>query len=186
MTAMGRQPPFGAGLLRRQGRAGRSPLPPPALGEFGQTVRIVFGLEPGGGGAGLRFEIVAARGGLRSAPFREIGVGVGGLGAHRRGVDRSDERLRKFALGAVASRFDDHLARNVAPVENGQVGHASPALLALAAISGWRRAARSATAPTDDRRNLSIPPSPVKRRSKARPSRRAAASALSVMAGSSV
>src|SRR6202007_666635 len=92
-----------------------------------------------------------------------------------RGVDRSDETLRKFALGAVASRFDDHLARNVAPVENGQAGHASSAFLTFAAISGWRRAARSATEPTDERRNLSIPPSPVYRRSKARPSRRAAA-----------
>src|ERR1700677_3299976 len=94
---------------------------------------IVLGFEPRGGGAGLRFEIVAARRRLGPAPFGEIGVGVGGVGAHRGGVDRTCETLREFALGALASRLDDHLARNVAPIENGQIGHSFPSSTSPAA-----------------------------------------------------
>ena len=74
-------------------------------------MRIVFGLEPRGGSVGFRFEIVAARDGLAAPPVLEIGVGALRAGVHRGGVDRADEALGEFALGRLAARFDDDLAR---------------------------------------------------------------------------
>ena len=86
-------------------------------------MRIVFGLEPRRGGRSFRFEVVAARDRLAAPPFGEISVGALRAGVHRGRVDRANEPLRQFALRRRSSCLHDDLARDVAPVENGQARH---------------------------------------------------------------
>src|SRR3984885_7746146 len=96
---------------------------PIVLGEKGQGGGFVSPPQPLGGGRGLLFQTVAALGRRAAPPLGEIGVVALRAGVHRRRVNGADEALRQFALRRRTSGLDDDLARDVAPIKNGQAGH---------------------------------------------------------------
>ena len=59
-------------------------------------------------------------------PLGQVGIRVTRAGLHGGTVDGLLEPFGKLALGAPTPRSDDHLGRNVAPVDDGDVGHGDP------------------------------------------------------------
>src|ERR1700728_1484024 len=114
----------------------RRAFAPIVLGEEGQAMGVVFPLQPLGGCGCFLFQIVAALGRLAAPPLGEIGVVALRAGVHRRRVNGADEALRQFALRRRTSGLDDDLARDVAPVEDGQAGHGASSRFCRAVEEG--------------------------------------------------
>src|SRR5690606_31803156 len=75
------------------------------------------------------------------APLGEIGVGVAQVGAHGGAVDGLLAPLGELALGALPALLDDDLGRDVAPVDDGELGHQALARSLPRRRSGARRRA---------------------------------------------
>ena len=151
-----------------------SALDPARLDELGEPVLRVLGLEPLGFGGDLGLDIVAA-GALLTAPFLDVVV-VGALAGPRRGlVDGDLEARMEDLLAHPAALARQHLGGDVAPPDHRHDAH-----------QWWTWGAGDTAGPTAAAMAGASSPKPVSRRSKARPSRSAAARALAVRAGSSV
>src|SRR5690606_29856268 len=60
------------------------------------------------------------------APFRQIVVCAGRTGLHRGTVNRLFKTFGQLHLGTSAALADNHLRRNIAPVNYGDFGHLIP------------------------------------------------------------
>ena len=92
-------------------------MPPSAISCFNRLKSYALD-DRGDGLVGLRGEIVAACLRRTAAPFGEVGVAVPGADRHGTGVDRLDEALRQLALLGPAALADNHLGRDVPPVDD--------------------------------------------------------------------
>src|SRR5215472_5364990 len=84
---------------------------------------VVIRLQPQRCGGGLGLEIIAAIHRLGATPLGEIRIRIAKIGPHRRPVDRLLEALGELALGGGAAALDDHLSRDVTPIDDDQLRH---------------------------------------------------------------
>ena len=86
----------------------------------------------------------------------EVIVGAGGARAHRGGVDRAGEALGEFALCSRAPGARNDFAGDVAPVEDGQLGHG--------AAFGLQRRQKPLDPAEPGEAALEVEPKPARRR----------------------
>ena len=135
--SFGRRPSSPHGSSRRA--RGSEPLHANAAGlsQAREHVGAMLGLQTVGLCGRLRLELRPA-GTALLPPLLQIGVGVDEARLHRRGVDRLLEALRELHPGDRGAVGGVHLRRDVAPVDDGELGtHAGASVTSV--CKGGRR-----------------------------------------------